>query len=81
MPFHKEASVLQDADYGREGRLYRLAPPAATAWSELRPHAGRNGVENFLYSGFRSYEFQAELIRGRFARVQNIKEALSWLAA
>ena len=57
MPFHKEASVLQDADYGREGRLYRLAPPAATAWSELRPHAGRNGVENFLYSGFRSYEF------------------------
>jgi len=59
----------------------QLAPAAAAAWSRLAAAAERDGVRLLLLSGFRSYAYQAELIRRKLDRGQSFAEILAVVAA
>lgn len=66
---------------GHGGAEVRLAPAAAAAWSTLTADAERDGVRLLLLSGFRSYEYQADLLRRKLARGVDLAEALTVIAA
>lgn len=65
----------------RGGREHRLAPAAAAAWSTLAAAAERDGVRLLLISGFRSYEYQAELLMRKVASGVELADALTVIAA
>ncbi|MEM1262890.1 MAG: M15 family metallopeptidase [Pseudomonadota bacterium] len=80
-PAHDEAKELADAGENFLGRSIKLEPTALTAWESLSEVAMRDGVTLLLVSGYRSYEYQAELIRRKRASGQEIDEILRTVAA
>lgn len=74
--FFAEAKRLAPVGLGTDGRDKMLAPKAAHAWLAMREAATLDGVELLLISGFRSFEFQAALIRAKLQRGIPLEEVL-----
>lgn len=81
LPFFPEARDLVDVGPNLVGRLQRLAPRAAEGWRAMAARAEADGIRLLLVSGFRSFEYQAELIRKKLAQGQPIAEILRVNAA
>lgn len=61
-------------------RAFEMTPDTAAAWEGMQAAARREGVEVHLVSAYRSYSYQAELIRRRLDRGEDILESLAVLA-
>lgn len=71
----EEATALEVAEIGADGRNHLLAPLAAEAWRCLKAAALVDGIDLCIVSAFRSINRQAEIIRrklGTGAAVENI---------
>jgi len=71
-----EARRLSFVGLGTDGRDKMLDPKAARAWLAMRKAARRDGGDLLIISGFRSVEFQVELIRGKIAKGRTLDEVL-----
>jgi D-alanyl-D-alanine carboxypeptidase len=81
LPRFAEANDLIDVGPNLVGSMQRLTPRAAIQWQELTAAAARDGVCLLIVSGFRSIEYQANLIRNKLASGQNLEEILTVNAA
>lgn len=81
LPSYLEASELVDVGPNLVGRMQRLTPEAAARWQQMSEAAGRDGIRLLIVSGFRSFQYQAELIRNKLARGEPIEEILTVNAA
>jgi D-alanyl-D-alanine carboxypeptidase len=81
LPFFPEARELVDVGPNLVGRMQRLAPRAAESWRRMAARAEGEGIRLLLVSGFRSFEYQAELIRKKLAQGQPLAEILKVNAA
>jgi D-alanyl-D-alanine carboxypeptidase len=59
----EEATTLEVAEVGADGRDHLLVPLAAEAWRRLKVAALADGIDLFIVSAFRSIERQAEIVR------------------
>ncbi len=81
LPRHAEARELVDAGVNLIGRQVQLGPEAHAAWLEMSRAALADGITLLLISGFRSYEYQARLIRKKLNAGQAIGDILEVNAA
>lgn len=77
LPLYTEAKRLTPVGLGTDGRDKLLVPGAATAWRAMQQAAAGQGVELQMVSAFRSYAFQASLIRNKLAKGRAIDEILT----
>lgn len=71
----EEATALEVAEVGADGRDHFLVPLAAEAWRFLKAAALIDGIDLFIVSAFRSIDRQAEIIRRKLetgVAVENI---------
>jgi D-alanyl-D-alanine carboxypeptidase len=80
-PAFDEAGELVDVGPNLVGRMQRLAPAAAKEWQAMVEAAASDGVTLLIVSGFRSYEYQAALIRKKINAGQSITDILQVNAA
>lgn len=59
----EEATNLERAEIGADGREHLLIPSAAEAWRRLKAAALADGITLFIISAFRSIDRQAEIVR------------------
>ena len=59
----EEATTLEVAEVGAQGREHLLVPPAAKTWRLLKAAALDDGIDLFIVSAFRSIDRQAEIVR------------------
>ena len=71
-----EATGLELAETGEDGRQFMLLPEAARAWKEMVAAAAREGVALRLASAFRSLDRQVEILRGKLAEGVSLDEIL-----
>ncbi len=76
LPFQLEARHLTPVGLGPDGRDKLLHRPAARAWLKMRSAAAKDHIELHLVSAFRSYAFQAALIRGKLQRGASLDAVL-----
>lgn len=81
LPLFAEAQELEDVGPNLIGRMQRLAPPCASAWRNMVDAAGEEGLKLMVVSGYRSFEYQASLIRKKLNAGQAIGEVLTVNAA
>jgi D-alanyl-D-alanine carboxypeptidase len=81
LPYFPEARRLVEVGPNLVGRMQQLAPEAAARWREMVAAAEADGVRLLLVSGFRSFDYQGELIRKKLARGEAIGEILRVNAA
>ena len=63
------------------GRMQKLTPETARQWQTMAAAADKVGIHLLIVSGFRSFEYQANLIRNKLDSGQNIDEILQTSAA
>ena len=80
-PRYDEALELVDVGLNLVGRMQKLTPDAAHKWQAMVAAAEADGVTLLIVSGFRSYEYQAALIRKKINAGQVITDILSVNAA
>ena len=73
LPVYSEASEVIDVEPNIVGRMQQLTPATAQAWSSMRAQAQKDAVQLLLVSGFRTYEYQAGLIRRKLEAGQSIE--------
>ncbi|UZS66452.1 MULTISPECIES: M15 family metallopeptidase [Pseudomonas syringae group] len=62
---------------GKEAdRCYLLDPNAAKAWFDMQESAEKDGVQLYVISTYRSISYQADIIKRKLERGQEIKEIL-----
>ena len=81
LPHYSEANELVEVGPNLVGRMQRLTPDTAARWQQLVEAASDDGIRLLIVSGFRSYEYQARLIRDKLAAGQSIEEILEVNAA
>jgi zinc D-Ala-D-Ala carboxypeptidase len=81
LPHYAEAQDLVDVGPNLVGRMQRLTPEAAGRWQRMVSAAADDGIRLLIVSGFRSFDYQAELIRKKLAAGQPIGEILRVNAA
>jgi D-alanyl-D-alanine carboxypeptidase len=81
LPLQPEPTELVAIGTDVFGRVQRLAPAAAARWQTMQTAAARDGIALLVVSGFRSLDYQHELIRRKLARGQSIAEILTVNAA
>ncbi len=81
LPHYTEATALVDVGPNLVGRMQRLTPDTAARWQQMVEAASRDGVRILIVSGFRSFEYQAQLIRNKLEVGQSIEEILEINAA
>lgn len=81
VPYYAEATELVDVGPNLVGRMQRLTPRAAVKWQHMTAAADRDGVRLLIVSGFRSFGYQADLIRRKLAAGQTIGDILRVNAA
>ncbi len=59
----EEATTLDVAEVGADGRDHLLVPLAAEAWRSLKAAALADGIDLFIVSAFRSIYRQAQIVR------------------
>ena len=80
-PRYDEAGSLIEVGPNLVGRMQRLTPEAASHWHAMVAAAEADGVTLLIVSGFRSYEYQAALIRKKINAGQVITDILAVNAA
>ena len=73
---YAETTDLVDVGPNIVGRMQRLTPATAAAWQSMQNVAADDGIELVLVSGFRSFEYQAGLIRNKLEAGQQIDAIL-----
>jgi D-alanyl-D-alanine carboxypeptidase len=81
LPHYAEATNLVDVGPNLVGRMQRLTPDAADRWQRMAAAAGNDRIRLLIVSGFRSFDYQAELIRKKLTAGQPIGEILRVNAA
>ncbi len=76
-----EATELVEVGPDMFGRELHLHPATAAAWSRMYAAAEANGIVLQLVSGFRSVDYQHQLIARKLARGLTIEEILAVNAA
>lgn len=74
---YDEATELERAEIGADGREHLLLPRAAEAWCRLRSAAISDGITLFIVSAFRSIDRQAEIVRRKLDTGAPIKDVLA----
>ena len=80
-PRYEEAADLVEVGPNLVGRIQRLTPAAAERWQAMVSAAADDGISLLIVSGFRSYEYQAALIRKKINAGQRIEDILRVNAA
>lgn len=80
-PRYEEALELVEVGLNLVGRMQRLTPGAAEKWHSMVAAAATDGVTLMIVSGYRSYEYQAALIRKKIDAGQVITDILAVNAA
>jgi D-alanyl-D-alanine carboxypeptidase len=80
-PYFPEAADLVEIGPNLVGRVQRLVPLAATRWQQMVEAASGDGVRLLIVSGFRSFDYQAGLIRSKIEAGQIIANILTVNAA
>jgi D-alanyl-D-alanine carboxypeptidase len=78
---YAEARNLVDVGPNLVGRMQRLTPAAATQWRAMAVAALKDDVRLLLVSGFRSFDYQADLIRNKLTAGQAMSDILKVNAA
>ena len=73
----EEATRLEVAEVGADGRDHLLVPSAAEAWRRLKAAALAGGVDLFIVSAFRSIDRQAEIVRRRLEGGATVESILT----
>ena len=81
LPEFAETSDLIEVGPNLVGRMQRLSPTAAAQWQQMVEAAANDGIRLLIVSGFRGFEYQANLIRNKLDSGQNIDEILQTSAA
>jgi len=81
LPQYTEATRLVDVGPNLVGRMQRLTPDTAARWQQLVEAASSDGIRLLIVSGFRSFAYQAQLIRDKLEAGQSIEEILAVNAA
>ena len=76
-PVFDEASVLVDVGPNLVGRMQRLTPAAASRWADMVAAAAHDKILLLIVSGFRSYQYQADLIRNKIEAGQRLQDILT----
>lgn len=76
LPVFNEAAALVSAGPNILGRDVELEPVTAGHWVGMRQAARDDGVDLLLVSGFRSYAYQASLIRRKLEAGQVLADIL-----
>jgi len=77
----REPRALEWIGRDVNGRDQWLLPRAARAYARMIAAAALDGVEIQLVSGFRSAEYQLEILKRKLARGQDMPEILATIAA
>lgn len=80
-PVYEEAADLVEVGPNLVGRMQRLTPETAASWQEMQSAARDAGIALLIVSGFRSFEYQAELIRKKIEAGQELGDILKVNAA
>ncbi len=80
-PAYREATDLVEVGENPVGRMQRLSVATAAAWRDMQQAAAADGVELVLVSGYRSFEYQAGLIRKKLESGQSLGDILAVNAA
>lgn len=80
-PAYAETDELVEVGPNLVGRMQRLTPVAAAKWQQMVEAASGDGIRLLIVSGFRSFDYQADLIRNKLNSGQNIDEILKVSAA
>lgn len=75
-PYYAEATELIDVGPNLVGRMQRMTPSAALQWQAMVASADMDGVQLLIVSGFRSFAYQATLIRNKLAAGEFIEDIL-----
>ena len=81
LPYWEETSDLTDVGENLVGRMQRLTPTAAAQWQKMVAAAANDAVRLLIVSGFRSFDYQAALIRRKLDTGQSIDDILQVNAA
>jgi D-alanyl-D-alanine carboxypeptidase len=73
----EEATTLEVAEVGADGRDHLLVPSAAEAWRGIKAAALANGVDLFIVSAFRSIDRQAEIVRRKLESGAAVESVLT----
>lgn len=73
----EEATELEVAEVGADGRDHLLVPLAAEAWRRLKAAAVVDGIDLFIVSAFRSIDRQAQIVRRKLETGATIESILS----
>jgi len=73
---YREATRLEAIGPNIIGRPQQLTPDTAAAWRSLVARAAEDAVQLLPVSGFRSIDYQAELIRNKLRGGQHIDDIL-----
>lgn len=77
---YAEATQLETAEIGADGRDRLLIASAADAWRSLKVAALVDGVDLFIVSAFRSIDRQAEIVRRKLEAGLAIEDILTLCA-
>ena len=80
-PYYSETTGLVEVGPNLLGQLQHLRVDAARQWIQLVEAALFDGIELLIVSGFRDFEYQAQLIRRKLQAGQEITEILRVNAA
>lgn len=80
-PLFEEAQSLVDVGPNLVGRMQRLTPATAASWQEMQAAARDAGIALLIVSGFRSFAYQAQLIRKKIEAGQELADILRVNAA
>lgn len=76
----EEATRLESAEIGVDGRDHLLVPAAAEAWRNLKAAALDDGITLFIVSAFRSINQQAGIVRRKLENGVSIQDILTLCA-
>ena len=77
LPVYTQCEQLIDVGPNIVGKMQSLEPATAVSWQHMTAAAVTDGINLLLVSGFRSIEYQAELIRNKLAAGQVLDEILT----
>ena len=77
LPSYTEATDLVEVGPNLVGRMQRLTPETARRWQAMVAAADTVGIQLLIVSGYRSYEYQAALIRSKLEAGQAIDQILT----
>lgn len=78
---YEEATELEVAEVGEDGREHLLIPAAAAAWRAMKEAAFVDNIDLLIVSAFRSIARQSDIIRRKLDAGWGVDEILSVCAA